>query len=174
MRARGIIDTRNAAKPHQLDQVDMRILSMLQKDCSIAADRIAKRANISPSAVQRRIKRMRRDKTIEGFVAVVDPKAVGQPLTFIAALEIERERKDLLVQLQKWIDREDAVQQAFYVTGTADIILVILCADVESYDVISQHLVEDNPNVRRVTTSITLQVYKRGLSVPFEKMIKAP
>lgn len=66
------------------------------------------------------------------------------------------------------LEREDAVQQAIYVTGAADVFLIIAARDVEAYDQITQRLVMENPNVRRVTTSVALQTFKRGLLVPID------
>lgn len=112
---------------------------------------------------------MREDGVIQAQVAVVDAKKVGLPLTFVLSVEIEKERKELLAQLKRWLSREEAVQQAFYVTGSADLFLIVLAKDVEAYDAITQRMVEDNPNIRRITTSVTLQTYKSGLYVPTEE-----
>jgi len=111
---------------------------------------------------------MRDDGVILGQVTIVDAKKVGMPLTFVTALEIERERKDLLAQLKRWLDKEDSVQQAIYTTGSADVYLIVVAKNVEAYDAITQRLVEENPNIRRVTTSVSLQTYKRGLYIPAE------
>lgn len=151
-----------------LDRGDRRILSFLQRDCLVPAELIAEKTGMSASSVLRRIRKMREEGVIQGQVTVVDAKKVGVPLTFVTALEIERERKDLLSQLRKWLDREDSVQQAIYTTGSADVYLIILARDVESYDAITQRLVEENPNIRRLTTSVALQTYKRGIFVPTE------
>lgn len=150
----------------KLDAEDRQILEIIQRDCLTPAEQIAFDTNMSASSVQRRIRRMRDDGIIQRQVAVVDAKKLGYPLTFIAALEIERERKELLVQLKRWLERETAVQQALYVTGAADIFLIVIAPDVEAYDEITQRLLEDNTNVRRLTTSVALQTYKRGLFVP--------
>jgi Lrp/AsnC family leucine-responsive transcriptional regulator len=152
--------------PLKLDPLDRRILALVQRDCTLAAETIAEQVGLSASAVQRRLKRMREDKTILAQVAVVDPKRVGRPLTFIAAAEIERERAELLQELRRWLDAEPAVPQVYYVTGTADLVMILTAESVEAYDAITARLVAENPNVRRVTTSVTLHAFKRGLFVP--------
>ena len=82
------------------------------------------------------------------------------------SLEIEREHKELLQALRQWVQAEDAVQQAFYVTGDVDIVLVITACDMEEYDLLTQKLLEENRNVRRMTTHVMLQEYKSTLFVP--------
>jgi Lrp/AsnC family leucine-responsive transcriptional regulator len=152
--------------PHELDRFDRQILALVQRDCTLAAEVIASEVGLSASAVQRRLKRMREDKTILAQIAVVDPKRVGRPLTFVAAAEIERERPELLQELRRWLHSEPAVQQVYYVTGTADLVMIITAESVEDYDALTARLIAENPNVRRVTTSVALHTFKRGLCVP--------
>ena len=61
---------------------------------------------------------------------------------------------------------EEQVQQVYYVTGTADFVLVVVAPDVGAYDALMSRLMADNPNVRRFTTNVALGVGKRGLLVP--------
>ncbi|NVL89313.1 Lrp/AsnC ligand binding domain-containing protein, partial [Escherichia coli] len=91
---------------------------------------------------------------------------VGKPNFFLAALEIERERPELIARLRQWLAAEEQVQQIYYVTGTADFVLVVVAPDVGAYDALMSRLMADNPNVRRFTTNVALGVGKRGLFVP--------
>jgi DNA-binding Lrp family transcriptional regulator len=58
------------------------------------------------------------------------------------------------------------VQQAFYVTGEADFVLVVTAPDLESFDALTTRMMKENPNVRRFTTNVALGVVKRGLTIP--------
>ena len=71
-----------------------------------------------------------------------------------------------MAHLRKWLSEQEHVQQAFYVTGEADFILVVSVPDTESYDALMARLVSENPNVRRFTTNVALNVVKRGLTIP--------
>jgi DNA-binding Lrp family transcriptional regulator len=153
---------------HELDDFDRKILDAVQRDVTTPADVIAERVGISASAVQRRLRRLRESGVIVAQVAIVDPKRVGCPLTFVAAAEIERERAELLQSLRRWLSAEPSIQQVFYVTGAADLIMVVAAESVDAYDATMARLVADNPNVRRVTTSVALHIFKRGLFVPVD------
>lgn len=150
----------------KLDAFDRQILAIVQKDASLTSDELAGRIGLSPSAVQRRLKRLRADGVISAIVAVVDPAKAGRPAFFIVGLEVERERPELLSRLRAWLIAEDAVQQVFYVTGSSDFVLVVTAADVEGYDALMARLLADNANVRRFTTNVALSVHKRQLLVP--------
>jgi len=149
-----------------LDRFDRHLLNLVQEDAGQTAERLAEQVALSPSAIQRRLRRLREAGVIERETAVVDPRKVGRPTFFIASVQIERERPELLVQLRSWLAGQAQVQQAFYVTGEADFVLVVTAADTESYDALMARLIAENPNVRRFTTSVALGVVKRGLTVP--------
>lgn len=150
----------------QLDPLDRQILNLVQEDSSQTADQLSERVPLSPSAIQRRIRRMRAEGVIVRDAAVVDPAKVGRPTFFIVSLQVERERPELLAHLRRWLAEQDHVQQAFYVTGEADFVLVITAPDTETYDALMARLVSENANVRRFTTNVALSLVKRGLTIP--------
>jgi Lrp/AsnC family leucine-responsive transcriptional regulator len=149
-----------------LDAFDRQLLNLLQEDADLTADQLAESVALSPSAIQRRIKRLRDRGVILRDIAVADHRKIGNPTFFIVAVEVERERPELLAQLRKWVAAQARIQQVFYVTGEADFILIITAPDTETYDALMSDLVTQNQNVRRFTTNVALSVIKRGLAVP--------
>jgi Lrp/AsnC family leucine-responsive transcriptional regulator len=150
----------------ELDRFDRQLLNLVQADAAQTAERLAEQVELSPSAIQRRLRRLRDEGVIVRECAILDPAAIGRPDFFVVALHVERERADLLAQLRKWLAAEENVQQVFYVAGEADFILVITCADTGAYDVFMSRMVRENPNVRRFNTHVALSVLKRGLTLP--------
>lgn len=149
-----------------LDGFDRKLIQIVQRDGDLTAETLGERIGLSASAVLRRLKRLRADGVIVSNVAVVDPAKVGKPTFFVVALEVERERPELIARLRQWFIAEDQIQQVFYVTGSADFILIVTAPDVESYDALMGRLMVDNPNVRRFTTNVALGIGKRSLLVP--------
>lgn len=149
-----------------LDRFDRQLLNLVQQDAALTAEQLAEQVSLSPSAIQRRLKRLREQGVIARQVAVLDPARVGRAMSFIASLQVESERADRMAALRAWIAAEPHVQQAFYVTGEADFILVVTAADAETYEALMARLLADNPNVRRYTTSVAMNVLKRGLALP--------
>jgi DNA-binding Lrp family transcriptional regulator len=152
--------------PPELDKLDRRILALLQHDARISAEAIGAEIGLSASAVQRRTARLRDEAVITGEVVLVDARSVGRPLTMIVDLEVERERTDLLAGLKRWIAAEAAIQEAWYVTGDEDYVLVVSAPDVDSYETLMQKLLADTANVRRYRTRVARGTLKRGMAVP--------
>ncbi|GAB1584788.1 Lrp/AsnC family transcriptional regulator [Phyllobacterium phragmitis] len=154
--------------PQELDRIDRKLLDVLQANARTPAEKIGAEIGLSPSAVQRRIARLRDSGTITAEVAIVDPGAAGYPLSMIVDIEVERERPELLAAFKRWIAREGAVQEAWYVTGDSDFVLVVAARDIKDYDALTQRLVSENPNIRRFRTRVALGTLKRGSAVPLE------
>jgi Lrp/AsnC family transcriptional regulator, leucine-responsive regulatory protein len=154
--------------PTELDKFDRGILAILQRDARRSAEWIGTAIGLSASAVQRRIARLREEAVITAEVAIVDSRIVGRPLTLIVDVEVERERPELLVSLKQWIAAEAAIQEAWYVTGEGDYVLIITARDVDDYDALMKRLVAENANVRRFQTRVVLGTLKRGQLVPIE------
>lgn len=154
--------------PTELDKFDLEILALLQRNARLSAETIGAEVGLSASAVQRRAARLRDSGVIQAEVAVVDPRSVGRRLTMIVDIEVERERPELLASLKHWIATEPAIQEAWYVTGDGDYVLIVTARDVDDYDALMQRLVADNANVRRFRTRVALGTLKRGLGVPLD------
>jgi len=152
----------------ELDRIDRRLLAILQKDARRPAELMGAEVGLSASAVQRRIVRMREEAVITAEVALVDSKQAGRPLTMIVDVEVERERPELLASLKQWITAEPAIQEAWYVTGAGDYVLIVVARDVDDFETLMQRLVADNANVRHFQTRVALSTLKRGMFVPMD------
>ncbi len=150
----------------ELDRFDRQLLNLVQQDAALTAEQLAEQVSLSPSAIQRRLKRLREQGVIVRQVAVLDPALVGRPMSFIASVQLDSERADQMATLRAWIAAQPQVQQAFYVTGEADFILVVTAPDAQAYEALMASLLADNPNVKRYTTSVAMSVLKRGLALP--------
>ncbi len=152
-----------------IDATDQQLLHAIQRDATLTTDELSCMVASSPSAVQRRLARLRRDGIIAEEVAVVRPSLVGQPLTLVVGVEIERKRADLYANFREWVERAEEVQQAYNVTGASDFILIVTAPTMEDYDALMDRMVNANPNVLKFTTSAVLQTYKRSLFTPVKR-----
>lgn len=156
-----------------LDRFDCQILDIVQVSNRTTSDRIAEEIGLSPAAVQRRLKRMREQSIISSDVSVVDPKAVGRAMTFIVKVSMERERADLLDTFKVHVKGNPSVQQCYYVTGSADFILIVTATSMEDYENFTRDTFFGNNNVRSFETNVVMDLVKVGLSIPLDALISA-
>jgi len=149
-----------------VDDFDCKILEIVQQSNRVTSEQIAEQVCLSPAAVQRRLKRMREQNIIQADIAVVNSKAVNRNVTMIVQVSLERERLDLLDTFKKEMKINPAVQQCYYVTGTADFILVVTAKDMEDYEAFTREVFFENLNVRSFHTNVVMDCVKVGLSMP--------
>ena len=70
----------------ELDQLDIKILRELQQDARVSFKTIAQKVGVSEATIFVRVKKMQERGVIRGFTALVNPAAVGKPLTAIVLL----------------------------------------------------------------------------------------
>ena len=89
-------------------------------------------------------------------------------MVFIVGMEIERDNYDALAKFRVWAEKQDHIQQVYYVTGAVDLIAIVTARDVEHYDYIAALIMAENPQIRRMHTNVVLRDVKLGLFVPLE------
>lgn len=151
-----------------LDKIDRALLAELQDDGTLTSEKLSEQVGLSASAIHRRVRRLEKAGVIERRITVVNPDAVGRSALFLVGIEVERERRDLVEKLRRWIRAERAIQQAYYVTGSSDYVLVVTSPDIAAFDALMSEMMEANPNVRRFTTNVVMSSIKRGLYVPID------
>ena len=158
------MNERSAAAP--IDDFDRAILRLLQADNGMAQRVIAERVGLSAPAVQRRIARLQASGVITANTAVVDPEAVGQPVTAIVEVNLREDRTPLIERASRFFAAEPAVQQCYFVNGGVTFIIVLSATSLGHFDSLLRRLFGDNEDVGTYRTFIVLNRIKVGLSVP--------
>jgi Lrp/AsnC family leucine-responsive transcriptional regulator len=149
-----------------IDSIDRLLLDALQRDARAKLEVLAADVGLSASAVQRRVVRLREASVITGECVVLDPKALGSPVTVIVELMLERERPPLIDGLKRWLIAAEEVQSAWGVTGETDFVLVVTAANLDSYERFTSRMMEENQVIREFRTSVALSRLKHSLFVP--------
>lgn len=152
-----------------LDELDRKILARYQRDTRLAAHAIGAAMGLSVAAVQRRLKRMRESGVIEAEVARVAPAAVGYPVTCVVGVDLDREGAADLDHFRRRITGYAEVQQCYYVTGSADFMLVVLARDLAGYEAWTRDALLADGNVRSFTTHVVLDRVLAGSAVPISE-----
>jgi DNA-binding Lrp family transcriptional regulator len=150
----------------ELDPFDLKLLAQVQHDARASADDIGAAVGLSGSAVLRRLKRLRESGVIDREIAVVAIDKVGPRLRIIASVELERERADQLGSLVELLQESPEIQQAYYISGDADLLLIVIVQEITQYDRLTAELVSKHPMIKRIKTSVVFRELKVGLFVP--------
>jgi Lrp/AsnC family transcriptional regulator, leucine-responsive regulatory protein len=149
-----------------MDQFDLKLLDSVQKDNRLTADQLSEVVGLSPSACQRRLKRMRNDNVIVGDVSIISPEAVGRQLTMIVQVALVREQPGLIDAFKRSMRKTPEVMQCYYVTGEYDFVLILTVADMSAYEDFTRHFFLENVNIQRFHTIVVMDRVKAGFEVP--------
>ncbi|MCK1699427.1 Lrp/AsnC family transcriptional regulator [Bradyrhizobium sp. 144] len=152
----------------QYDRTDARILEIVQKNNRLTSETIGELAGLSPTACQRRLKRLRSAGIIEADVSIVSPKTVGNPIQMLALVSLERERSDIIDRFKKVIRSSGEIVHGFYVTGDADFVLYITARTMGDYEQFTRRFFYENPDIKSVKTMVIIDRVKAGFAIPIE------
>lgn len=149
-----------------IDELDRKILHEVQLNNQLTSSQLSQKIGLSPTSIQRRLKRMRQDKIIVGDIAVVSSTAVGRPLTMMIDVTLERERSDIIDHFKTSLRNEPAVMSAYYVTGESDFILIISTKDMDEYEEFTRNFLYDNRDIKGFKTTVVMDRIKATFYVP--------
>ncbi|MFM8737903.1 MAG: Lrp/AsnC family transcriptional regulator [Betaproteobacteria bacterium] len=150
-----------------LDDLDHRILHVLQDQADRSNLEIARLIGLSPAATLRRIKRLKDQGVIERVVAVLNPQAVGAGLLAVVEVSLERQGEHALQAFAALACKQAEVQQCYQVSPGPDFVLIAQVPDMPAYHAFSQRLLTEDANVRHVKAyfSVKRHAFKAGLNL---------
>jgi Lrp/AsnC family transcriptional regulator, leucine-responsive regulatory protein len=144
-----------------LDRFDFALLDLLQRNDAQTADQLSERVPLSPSAIARRLRRLRRDGWISRTIALLSPRLTGRRLRGLVLVQLsehaDRIGKDRLLQR---LTNADEVQFAYEVSGTHDLLALLDCASMDAFVELAEALFAADATVRRYETSFVKREIK--------------
>lgn len=139
-----------------LDEIDRRILNVLQADASLNNNALAARVHVSPPTCLRRVKRLVDAGVIERQVAIVAPHKVGATLTAIVEITLDQQASEKMQAFEQHVAQEAAVLQCYRVSPGPDFVLLMQVADMPAYHALAHRLFATQANVRNVRTFFSI------------------
>ena len=149
-----------------IDAIDRKILHHVQRNALLTSAELSELVGLSPTSVQRRLHRLRRDKVIEADVSIVAPGAVDRPLTLIVAVQLARERADIIDRFKRAVRDCAEVMSAYYVTGETDFILIVSARDMADYEAFTREFFYNNPDIKGFKTTVVMDRIKASFLLP--------
>lgn len=149
-----------------LDDIDHRILGILQDNADLSNLELARRLGLSAATTLRRVKRLKESGAIERVVAVLNPDALGAGLMAVVEVSLERQGDQAQQAFAALACAQPEVQQCYQVSPGPDFVLIAQVADMPAYQRFTQRLLTEDANVRHVKAffSVKRHTFKAGLS----------
>lgn len=136
-----------------LDRFDIALLNLVQRDDGKTADSLAEAIALSPSAIARRLRRLRADGVIARTIALLSPKLTERRLRALVLIQLS-EHADLKGKdaLEKRLTNSLSVQFCYEIAGPHDIVALFDCSDMAAFNQAADELLVSSPTVRRYET----------------------
>jgi Lrp/AsnC family transcriptional regulator, leucine-responsive regulatory protein len=147
-----------------VDEIDTLIVATLLHDGREAWSRIGERVGLTGPAVAERVKRLEEHQVIRGYAALVNPGAVGFPLTaFISVtLETPAHRRAFLAR----VGALPEIQECHHVTGDDDYLLKVRSRGPADLERLLTEQLKGGPGVVRTRTLVVLRSEKESVGLP--------
>jgi Lrp/AsnC family leucine-responsive transcriptional regulator len=149
-----------------MDRIDRRLLNLLQEDAARTNAALAEEVGLSPSSCLRRIRRLTSTGVIDRIVAILNPARANRGMKAIVTVELERHGEQ---QTRRFLDEvagEQAVIQAYSVSGQTDVVLMLRLTDMEEFDALCERLFREGSNVARYYTMFVIRTAKETTAIP--------
>jgi Lrp/AsnC family leucine-responsive transcriptional regulator len=153
-------------KSTNLSDADKILLRALQRDGRATNAELAAIAHMSESACLRRVKALEQAGVIERYAAIVNPAAVGRPLTVFVTLSLVSQAQEALADFERAVMTVPDVQECHLMAGTSDYILRLAVSDVDGLERLHSQVLTRLPGVARVVSSLVLRSVVRRSSLP--------
>jgi DNA-binding Lrp family transcriptional regulator len=142
--------------PEELDDIDLRIISLLQEDSRLSYNKIASKLGISVGTAYNRIKNLERKGILKRYTVLVDVAKAGYNLTAIILIQAEGKH---LIDVENEIAKMNNVVSVYDITGDFDIAVIAKFKDRDGLNRFIKSLL-GLPYVKRTVTNVVLNVVK--------------
>ena len=151
-----------------LDRFDIALLNLIQSDDGRTAESLADEIALSPSAIARRLRRLRAEGVIARTIALLSPRFTERRLRALVLIQLS-EHADLKGKnaLMDRIRKTPQVQFSYDLAGTWDILLLFDCANMAEFNEVAEAVLIADATVRRFETSF---VKRESKFAPFVEL----
>jgi Lrp/AsnC family transcriptional regulator, leucine-responsive regulatory protein len=143
-----------------LDAVDRKILVQLQANGRMSLAELADKVGLSASPCLRRVRMLEKAGVISRYVAVLDQRAVGLPVSVFVSIKLERQKQDALDRFAKAIERWPEVLECYLMTGPRDYWLRVVVPDLAAYERFVKQKLTRLEGIASIESSFALEQVK--------------
>ncbi|HTO96166.1 MAG TPA: Lrp/AsnC family transcriptional regulator [Myxococcales bacterium] len=155
-----------------MDPIDYQILDLLQRDARTTQVQIAEAVGLSQPSVADRVRKLEEGGALLGYVARLDPRALGSDIRAIVGVRIShpRHHEEFIRRIQQIPD----VLECHRVAGLDSYLLKVVSRNTATLDELLSRTLRRLPGVTRTTTTIVLATVKETTVIPLQLEPAAP
>ena len=153
-----------------IDSISLEILKILQEKARIPNVEVARQVGLAPSAVLERIRKLEKQKIVEGYEVRLNPKFFDKGL--IAYITVKTDEKADEIEVGKKLARRPKVQEVHYVAGEDAFFVKLRGENTEEIGRMIRETIRSIDGVQSTKTSIVMSTYKETSQFPIDDKVK--
>jgi len=150
----------------KLDEIDRKILKILQSNGKITNSQLSKEIGLSPAPTLERVKKLENQGIIESYHAKLNCSKVGLGVSTFVQVSLKVHNKENIQAFLEEINKIEEVIECHHITGSGDFILRIISKDIPSYQKLMLEEVSDIKQVDTMQSMVILSTFKDSKILP--------
>jgi DNA-binding Lrp family transcriptional regulator len=150
------------------DETDRILLQALQEDARTSNAELARRVELSPSGLQKRLRKLEDAGLIQQYTAILDREALGYDMLCFINVTLQRHKLDSTDHFRDAMQQLPEVLECYHVTGEYDYLLKIVVRNRKHLETFLMGKLTPIPTVDKLRTSIALRELKATTIIPLE------
>lgn len=152
----------------KLDRIDRNILRILQNDGRISYTELADNVGLSTTPCIERVRRLEKEKFIEGYYARLSPSALGFDMLVFVEIALSYQSPDAFETFNEAVKLLPYIQECHLVSGDSDYLLKARIRDMSEYRALLGEMLLTLPGVKNSKSYIVMEEVKEGVGLPIK------
>jgi len=158
----------NQGAQAMMDEIDRKLLTLLQEDASLSLAQLAERVGLSSTPCWKRVQKLEARGVLARRVALVAPEKVGVGLIVFVAIEAADHSPEWLDRFARTVAAMPEVMEVYRMAGEIDYMLRVAVADMAAFDIFYKSLIAAVP-LRNVTSRFAMERIKHTTAYPLQR-----
>lgn len=156
----------------QLDDVDRVLLASLQSDARMTNTELARRVDLSPPGLQKRLRKLEESGVIEQYVTLVNRESLGFDMLCFVQVTLQRHEPTAVSNFREAVQHMPEVLECYHLTGEYDYLLKVVLRNRRHLEKFLLETLTPVPGMDKIRTSLVLSELKTTTAVPLNGVIE--
>ncbi len=153
---------------YKLDDIDRKILHILQKNGRITNAQLSKEIGLSPAPTLERVKKLESSGVIQSYHAKLNRAQIGLGVSTFILVSLKGHNKENIQKFTESISEIDEIIECHHITGSGDFILRVVTKDIASYQKLMIEKVTEIIVVDNLQSIVILSTFKDSMVMPIK------
>jgi DNA-binding Lrp family transcriptional regulator len=148
-----------------LDSIDIQLLELIQNDARLTNAELGKIVDLTPSGVQKRLRKLEENGIIERYVTVLDRKRLGYEMLVFVKVIMQDHAAEMIAEFDRAVQEMPEVLESYRIIGDADYLLKVVVQNRSQFDQFLMKRLLTLKSVARVSSYVALKEVKETTAI---------